>query len=225
MTGRRGGGAGPIRVALADDHALVRAGLAALLAPEPDIEVVGEAGDGPGAIALALAEPHPDVLLVDLALPGLPGLEVARRVLEATDEVAVLIVSMHKDDDYVLAAIRAGAAGYVVKEGAAHELPAAIRAAAEGRLYLSPIVARAAREPTPAAARAALATPADLTPRERDVLVLVADGLSTKEIATRLGISVKTADAHRQALMRRLGIHDVAGLVKFALRHGLTMLQ
>jgi DNA-binding NarL/FixJ family response regulator len=212
-----------IRVAIADDHALVRAGLVALLAQEPDIRVVREAGDGPGAIAIAQEE-RPDVLLVDVALPGLSGLEVARRVLDQVESVAVVIVSMHKDDDYVLAAIRAGAAGYVVKEGAADELVAAVRAAAEGRLYLSPIVARAGGAATPAAARAALAQPSDLTPRERDVLVLISDGLSTKEIGSRLGISVKTADAHRQALMRRLGIHDVAGLTKFALKHGLTTL-
>lgn len=214
-----------IRVAIADDHALVRAGLAALLTREEGIAVVGEAGDGPSAVEIALAE-RPDVMLVDVALPGFDGLEVARRVLEGCETCAVVIVSMHKEPDYVLAAIRAGAAGYVVKDGAADgrdEL--LVRAAAEGRLYLSPSVEGAVEAaPTPAAARAAHAHPSSLTPRERDVLVLVADGLSTKEIANRLGISVKTADAHRQALMRRLGIHDVAGLTKFALRHGLTTL-
>ena len=210
----------PIRCVIADDHALVRAGLAALLAQETDMQVVGEAGDGKTAIELARTL-KPDVLLVDLALPGLPGLEVAQRVVAETPAVRVVIVSMHKSEEYVFAAIRSGAAGYVVKEDAAQELPLAVRAAAEGGIYLSPMVAESTRgradDPPPP-----VASPQALTPREREVLVLISEGLSTKEIAKRLGISVKTADAHRQGLMRRIGIHDVAGLVKFAVRHGLT---
>ncbi len=214
----------PIRCVVADDHALVRAGLVALLAREPDVRVVGEAGDGPSAVRVA-AESRPNVLLIDLALPGLPGLEVIRQVRALAPELAVVVVSVHKGEEFVFEALRAGASGYVVKEDAAGELPAAIRTAADGRVYLSPAVARAVREGGAAAGEEAPrphATPAALSPREREVLVLIAEGLSTKEIAARLGISVKTADAHRQGLMRRLGIRDVAGLVKFAVRHGLT---
>lgn len=209
-----------IRCVIADDHALVRAGLVALLSQEGDIEVVAEAGDGPSAVRAAI-EGRPDVLLIDLSLPGLSGLDALREVRARAPEVAVVVVSMHKGEDFVFQALRAGAAGYVVKEDAAGELPQAIRTAAQGSVYLSPAVARVVKE-APGVPRPAFARPSDLSPRERDVLVLIAEGLTTKEIAARLKISVKTADAHRQGLMRRLGIHDVAGLVKFAVRHGLT---
>jgi len=207
-----------IRVLLADDHAIVREGLRALLSREPDLQVVAEAGDGREALRLA-QETRPDVAALDLSMPLLNGLEAARQMAAWERGPRTILLTMHADDHYVLEALRAGVRGYVLKKQAAADLVRAIREVASGAAYLSPaistIVADAIRTPAPA--------PEDnLTPREREVLQLVAEGKTTKEIATILGVSVKTADAHRTRLMQKLDLHDVAGLTRYAIRQGLT---
>lgn len=205
-----------IRVVLADDHALVRDGLRAVLAREPDIAVVGEAADGREALRVTEAA-RPDVVVLDLSMPLLNGLEAARQLSRGRGPRAIL-VTMHTEDRYVLEALRAGVHGYVLKKQAAGDLVRAIREVAAGHVYLSPGVGAAVAE----ALRTGGPLPEDrLTPREREVLQLVAEGKTTKEIAAILNVSVKTAEAHRTRLMQRLDIHDVAGLTRYAIRQGL----
>jgi DNA-binding NarL/FixJ family response regulator len=206
-----------IRVLLADDHAIVREGLRALLAREADLRVVGEAGDGREALRLA-QETHPDVAALDLSMPLLNGLEAARQIAAWARGPRCILLTMHTEDRYVLEALRAGVRGYVLKKQAGEDLVRAIREVAAGAVYLSPgisaTVADAVRSPRP--------TPVGpLTAREREVLQLVAEGKTTKEIAVILGVSVKTADAHRTRLMQKLDIHDVAGLTRYAIRQGI----
>lgn len=205
-----------IRVVLADDHALVRDGLRAVLAREADIAVVGEAADGREAVAVTAAA-RPDVVVLDLSMPLLNGLDAARQVARFRGPRTILI-TMHTEDRYVLEALRAGVRGYVLKKQAAADLVRAIREVAAGRVYLSPGVGAAVAE----AIRTGGSLPEErLTPREREVLQLIAEGKTTKEIAAILNVSVKTADAHRTRLMQRLDIHDVAGLTRYAIRRGL----
>lgn len=210
-----------IRVLLADDHALVRAGFRALLEGLPGIQVVGEAGNGREALNL-IQQTRPDVVLMDIAMSGLNGLEATARATRDNPHVRVIILSMHANEEYVLQALRAGAAGYLIKDADLAELELAVRAVARGETYLSPAVSkhviaeylrRTAGEPSPLSL---------LTPRQREILQLIAEGLTTKEIAHTLGISVKTVETHRAALMERLDIHDVPGLVRFAVRTGLV---
>jgi DNA-binding NarL/FixJ family response regulator len=212
----------PLRVLLADDHAIVRDGLRAVLEAEPGVSVVAQVSDGPAALA-AIEQHKPDVAVLDIQMPGLTGLEVARQVVASGARTKIVLLSMHKEDAFVRAAVDAGVAGYVVKEDAARELTQAIRAAHRGDVYLSPRVAgqvmQAVRAGTGAAAAGARA---QLTPRERDVLRLLADGLTSKEIAGKLNLSPKTVDGHRTAIMDKLAIRNVAGLVKFAIRNHLT---
>ena len=207
-----------IRVLVADDHAIVREGLRALLSREPDLQVVAEAGDGREALRLA-QETRPDVAALDLSMPLLNGLEAARQMAAWERGPRTILLTMHADDRYVLEAIRAGVRGYVLKKQAAADLVRAIREVAGGAVYLSPaisaVVTGAIRTPAPASEQR-------LTPREREVLQLVAEGKRTKEIATILGVSVKTADAHRTRLMQKLDLHDVAGLTRYAIRQGVT---
>jgi DNA-binding NarL/FixJ family response regulator len=210
----------PITVLLADDHALVRSGIRSLLDGVAGIEVVGEAGDGHDALRLAAAL-RPDVLLLDIKLPSLNGLEVADRLAREQPGVKVVMLSMHDNEEYVLHALRAGAAGYLLKDATVPELEMAIRSVARGETYLSPpvskhLVGEYLRRAT------GDGVPELLTPRQREVLQLVAEGHSTKEIAARLTLSVKTVETHRAQLMERLDIHDVAGLVRYALRVGLV---
>jgi DNA-binding NarL/FixJ family response regulator len=205
-----------IRVLLADDHALVRDGLRAVLAREPDIQVVGEADDGREALRLA-ASAKPDVAVLDLSMPLLNGLDAARQ-LARDRRSRTILVTMHADERYVLDALRAGVHGYVLKKQAAADLVRAIREVAAGRVYLSPGVGATVAE---AIRTGAAPREERLTPREREVLQLVAEGKTTKEIAAILNVSVKTADAHRTRLMQRLDIHDVAGLTRYAIRTGL----
>jgi two-component system, NarL family, response regulator NreC len=206
-----------IRVLLADDHVLVREGLRALLAKEADIQVVAEAGDGREAIRVA-RETRPDVAAMDLSMPLLNGLEAARQMATWDRPPGVILLTVHSEDRYVLEAIRAGVRGYVLKKQAAADLVRAIREVSGGGVYLSPGISAAVIEAV-RSPQAPMEEP--LTAREREVLQLVAEGKTTKEIAVLLGVSVKTADAHRTRLMQKLDIHDIAGLTRYAIRQGI----
>jgi DNA-binding NarL/FixJ family response regulator len=210
-----------IRVLLADDHALVRAGIRSLLERLDGIEVVAEAGDGHETLRLAGVH-HPDVVLMDIGMPGLNGLEAAGRLAKEGSSSRVLILSMHTSEEYVLKALRSGAAGYLIKASAASELEAAIRAVARGETYLSPSVSkyvvdqyvrRTAADDEPLSA---------LTPRQREILQMIAEGNTSKDIARKLELSHRTVETHRAQLMERLDVHDLAGLVLFAVRVGLV---
>lgn len=217
---------GAIRVMLADDHTLLRAGVRALLHTVPEVDVVAEARNG--REALALLEAHrPHVLLMDIAMPGMNGLEALPRISKSHPEVRVIILSMHATEEYVCQAFRAGAAGYLLKDAAAAELELAVKTVAGGETYITPAVCRhlvddyLRRGDEPGN----LTAPELLTPRQRETLQLIAEGKSTKEIARVLDISVKTVETHRQQLMERLDIHDIAGLVRFAIRNRLVHLD
>lgn len=209
----------PTRILLADDHALVRAGIWALLEKLPGVVVVGEASDGHEALALS-DKTRPEILLTDIAMPGLGGLALVAQAMRTRPSLKVIILSMHANEEYVMAALKSGAAGYLLKDAVAAELGLALAAVARGETYLSPAISRRVLDAY--LARTTGAPPPDpLTPRQREVLRLVAQGRNTKEIAADLGLSVKTVETHRAQLMERLGIHDVPGLVKYALRTGL----
>jgi DNA-binding NarL/FixJ family response regulator len=208
------------RVLLADDHSLVRAGLRKLLESVPDLEVVGEVGDGLALLAL-VAQLQPDLVLMDIAMPGLNGLEATARVMKDWPRTRVLILSMHQNEEYVRQALRHGAAGYLLKDAAPLELDQALAAVLRGETYLSPAVSRGVLNDYVQRLRSEESPAAQLTPRQREVLQLVAQGLSTKEIARRLDLSVKTVDTHRTQMMKQLDIHEVAGLVRYAMRVGL----
>jgi DNA-binding NarL/FixJ family response regulator len=211
----------PMRVLLADDHTLIRAGLRTLLESLQGVEVVGEAGDGHEALRLAEVL-RPDVVLLDVGMPGLNGLEVAGRLVTSDPAIRVLILSMHTSEEYVLRALRAGCAGYLLKGSAVSELEIAVRAVARGETYLSPAVSKRVVDDYVSRTGGA-ADPLDaLTPRQREILQLAAEGHSSKEIAQTLGLSPRTVEAHRAQLMERLDIHDLAGLVRFAVRVGLV---
>ena len=209
-----------IRVVLADDHTLVRSGLRALLEGLEGVEIVAEAADGRDAVRLAVQH-RPDVVVMDIAMPELNGLEAAEQITKECPEVRVLILSMHADEAYVAAALAAGAAGYVMKSGGAAELELGLRAVARGQSYLTPAVAKQVLAGT--VGPGAAAERWRLTPRQRETLQLIAEGHSTKEIAHKLGVSVKTVETHRAQLMERLDIHDVAGLVRYAIRAKLVL--
>jgi DNA-binding NarL/FixJ family response regulator len=209
-----------IRVLLADDHALVRAGIRSLLNAMDEVEVVAEASSGEEAIELA-ASSRPDVVLMDIAMKGITGLEAAARMRSRNPEARVVILSMHSGEEYVLQALRAGAAGYLLKDAATGELELALRSVMRGESWLSPAVSRQVVEGYAQRAGGEQA-PEVLTARQREVLRLVASGKSTKEIAFLLNLSVKTVETHRAQIMERLGIRDVAGLVRYALRTGLV---
>ena len=210
-----------VRILLADDHTLVRAGIRSLLESVPGLTVVAESGDGREALEL-IVKHRPDVALLDIGMPGLSGIEVARRCAQESPRTKVIILSMHADATYVRQAMRAGVAGYLLKGAAVVELPFAVESVMRGETYLTPRISQAVvdgylrdggDEPTPLEA---------LTDRQREILQLVAEGKSTKEIAHLLDLSVKTVETHRTRIMERLDIHDVPGLVRFALRAGLV---
>ena len=209
-----------VRIVLADDHALVRAGIRALLEKLPGVEVVGEAGNGREALELAKTL-MPNIVLLDISMSELGGLEALPRIVKNFPAVKVLILSGHANEEYVLRALRCGAAGYILKDAAAEELGHAIKSVAQGQTYLSPSVSRTVVENYLQRAAGEEGPIEELTARQREVLQLVAEGRNTKEIACLLGISIKTAEAHRLQLMARLDIHDVAGLVRYAIRTGL----
>ncbi len=218
--GQQGARGGMIRVLLADDHALVRAGIHSLLQGMREVQVVGEASSGEEAVELADRE-RPDVVLMDIAMKGITGLEAAAQMRERYPEVRVVILSMHAGEEYVLQALRAGAVGYLLKDAATGELELALRSVMRGESWLSPSVSRQVVEGYMHRTGGETA-PEVLTARQREVLKLVAGGKSTKEIAFLLNLSVKTVETHRAQIMERLGIRDVAGLVRYALRTGLV---
>ncbi len=205
-----------LRVLLADDHAIFRQGLRGLLERE-NFQIVGEAGDGREAILRATAL-SPDIAALDLSMPLLNGLDAAREITRASPRTRVILLTMHSEDPYVMEALRAGIKGYVLKTQAATDMVQAIQEVSRGRVYLSPGVSQAVV--TAYLARTEL-PPDPLSPREREVLQLVAEGKTTKEIAGVLGLSVKTAESHRTRIMEKLDIHATAGLVRYAIRRGL----
>jgi DNA-binding NarL/FixJ family response regulator len=209
-----------VRVLLADDHTLVRAGLRKLLESIPDMQVVGECGDGLELLAL-VEELQPQLVLMDIAMPGLNGLEATARLLKQWPAVKVLILSMHQNEEYVRQALRYGAVAYLLKDAAPLELDLAIQAVRAGGTYLSPAVSRGVLSDYVQRLRSEDVGGDALTPRQREVLQLIAEGLSTKEVARRLDLSVKTVETHRSQLMKQLDVHEVTGLVRYAMRTGL----
>jgi len=210
-----------IRVLLADDHTLVRAGIRALLELIERVEVVAESEDGRDALEL-IGKHRPDVALLDIGMPGLSGLEVAKRAQKDSPRTRVVILSMHADASYVTQALRAGVAGYLVKGAAVAELPLAIKAVMRGETYLTPKISRSVVEKFLDDGEPMADPLSGLTSRQREILQLIAEGRTTKEIAGVLEVSVKTVETHRARLMERLDIHDVPGLVRFAIRAGLV---
>lgn len=210
----------PIRVLIADDHMIVRTGIRHVLESESGFEVVGEAANGPDVLTLA-AKLQPDVVVLDISMPGESGLKLAAQLRNSTPEPRVLILSMHDNAEYVLESVRAGADGYLLKDTAATELRNAIRAICRGESYFSPPIAGRLRD----ALRGEHTTPAgsldQLTGREREVLLGVVRGQTNKEIATDLGISHRTVETHRESLMKKLQIRTVAELTRFALAAGI----
>ncbi len=211
----------PIRILVADDHALVREGLRYVLDTEADFEVVAEARNGREAVELALHH-QPDVIVLDITMPEETGLKAAERLRELLPSARVLMLSMHDQTEYVRESMRIGTHGYILKNSAGEELRAAIRAVHAGGTFFSPAVVRKLTGAPPAEVTNAAALLDTLTPRERDVLDGVARGLTNKAIAGELGISRRTVEAHRESLMRKLEIHNVAGLTRFALEVGLA---
>lgn len=218
----------PIRLILVDDHLLVRAGVRLLLENLPDFQIIAEAGNGLDALEL-IGEHLPEIVLMDIALPGLNGLDLTERVKKEFPSVRVLLLSMHNSEEYVLRAMRLGAAGYLLKDTSPQELEMALRAVARGEAYLSPAISRHVidgyvQRTSPANSNDSPANPAgkQLSPRQQEILKLIAEGQTTKEIAGQLGIKVKTVDTHRTSLMKELDLHDIAGLVRYAIRVGLV---
>ncbi len=206
-----------IRILLVDDHAVVRQGFRMILAAQADMEIVGEAGNGREAIAKA-AELHPDVVVMDVAMPELNGIEATRRLLETSPQTRVLALSMHKDSVYVREILRAGARGYLLKDSIDVDFLTAVRAVAKGEGYLSPAVSDAVLTDY----RKHVSDPLDLlSSREREVLQMIAEGKTNKDVAGVLNLSVYTVDAHRGRIMEKLNLHSTGELVRFAVRKGL----
>ncbi|MGB9611021.1 MAG: response regulator [Bryobacteraceae bacterium] len=206
-----------IRILLADDHSMVRQGFRRILEAQADFEIVGEASDGREAIALA-EQLRPDIVVMDVAMPGLNGIEATRRIVESSPRTRVLALSMHRDSVYVREILRAGARGYLLKDAFDADLVAAVRAVARGEGYIAPAVADSVLSDY----RQHVSDPLDLlTAREREVLQLIAEGKTNKEIAALLNLSVYTVDAHRGRIMEKLNLHSAGELVRFAIRKGL----
>jgi two-component system, NarL family, response regulator NreC len=206
-----------IRILLADDHAVVRQGFKMILSSQPDMEIVGEAGNGREAVELAESL-KPDIVVMDVAMPELNGIEATRRLAGSTPFARVVALSMHKDNVYVREILRAGARGYLLKDSVAADVVAAIRAVAKGESYLSPAVSNAVLDDY----RKHVTNPIDLlSSREREVLQMLAEGKTNKEIAVVLNLSVYTVDAHRGRIMEKLNVHSINELVRFAVRNGL----
>lgn len=213
----------PVRIAIADDHRMVREALAGLLLGHPDLEIVGEAGDGRGALEV-VERTAPDLLLLDVGLPDMTGVDACRQIRSTHPKVRVIAVTGHADRRFLEEMLQAGAAGYVVKADAATELVKAIRVVAAGGTFVSPLAAAAMSAP-PSTKDGNHARPATcLGRREREVLTLIAEGERSASIAARLGIATATVESHRRNIMRKLGLHNVAELTKYALREGLAHL-
>jgi DNA-binding NarL/FixJ family response regulator len=212
-----------INVLLVDDHIIVRQGVRALLVAENDLTIVGEAQTGREAVQLAI-ELHPDVVVMDLAMPRLNGCEATRQLVKAVPTAKVVVLSTYSDDDHLQQALAAGAAAYLLKQTAAADLVQAIREVRKGNAYFSPAIAKRLREKTstpPPQDASVKAANLELTPREAEVLQLIAEGFANKQIAGELGLSVKTVEKHRQQVMYKLNIHDIAGLVRHAVEKGI----
>jgi DNA-binding NarL/FixJ family response regulator len=215
----------PIKIILADDHQIVRQGLRILLEAEPDMEIIAEADNGRKVLKL-VQELLPDVIIMDLSMPELNGIEATRQILSEAPAVKVIALSMHSDSLFVLNMIKSGASGYLLKDCALEELVKAIRAVVDHRTYLSPGVSDIViRDFMTSSQTTNVSAFSVLSPREREVLQLMAEGRSTNQIAEGLGVSVKTVEAHRKQIMTKLGIHSVAELTKYAIRQGLTSLE
>lgn len=210
-----------MRVLLADDHALVRLGFRGLLRSLEAVEVVAEASDGREALEL-IRTLHPSVALVDIAMPGLNGLELTARVAAECPQTRMIVLSMHESEQYALWAVQAGVSGYLLKGASLEELEAAIRAVGRGEKYFCPAILRHITEHLRHGGGPVVTRYDSLTPRQREILQLIAEGHSTKAIAKRLGIVLKTAEAHRTQLMERLGVHSVAEVVHFAIQAGVV---
>jgi DNA-binding NarL/FixJ family response regulator len=214
----------PVRIIIADDHRIVREGLRHLLEKRTDFKVVAEAPDGESAVRLA-KELSPDVVILDISMPGLNGIEATRRILAERPGVKVLALSMHSDRRFVIETLKAGASGYVLKDSAFDELARAIEVVMARGAFLSPAITEmVVRDYVTQAGVDDAAAFSVLTPREREVLQLMAEGESTKAIAGRLAVSVKTVETYRQQIMEKLDLHSVAELTKYAIREGLTEL-
>ncbi len=214
------------RVILADDHKLVRAGIKSLLEDSEGVEVIGEAGDGREAVRLT-GKLKPDMVFLDIAMPELNGLQAAEMIKKDYPEVDVVILSMYLDEEYVIQALKAGASGYLLKDSAPNELRLALDTIKQGKVYISPALPRAMIEDYKERLRTA-SSPGEvpekkevLTSRQKEVLQLIAEGNSTREIAEKLFISIKTVETHRSQLMKKLGISDIPGLVRYAMKKGL----
>jgi DNA-binding NarL/FixJ family response regulator len=212
----------PIRVMLADDHPIVRAGIREALKELPGVDVVGEASDGRAAIELVKTT-HPDVVFMDISMPGLNGLEATERIIKTFPKVRVVILSRHDNQEYYWRALRMGASGYLLKNAVIAELKSALQRVAGGEIYLSREISTRLRTKLPLDQIASARSPVEqLTQRQREILQLIAEGQTTKEIALTLKLSAKTVEYHRMQLMQRLKIFDIPGLVRFAVRTGLV---
>jgi DNA-binding NarL/FixJ family response regulator len=210
-----------IQVLLVDDHVLVRAGIRTLLEKIPNVKVVAEAASGREALELVKTK-LPDLVLMDIAMANLNGLEALSRIAKDFPEAKVMILSAHANEEYVIRALRGGAAGYMLKDSATAELELAVSSVREGKTYLSPSISRTAIDNYLERMGDVVSPLEQLTSRQREILQLIGEGKNTKEIASNLEISVKTVESHRLQLMERLRIHDVPGLVRFAIRTGLV---
>jgi DNA-binding NarL/FixJ family response regulator len=214
-----------IKILLADDHKIVRDGLRALIEKEPDMAVVAEACDGRTTVRKA-KELMPHIIIIDISMPDLNGIEAARQIMSNTPNTKIIALSMHSDRRFVMNMLEAGAAGYLLKDSAFEELSMAIKTVLSGKPYLSPAIAGVVvedvmRHSSQKTSRAKI----ELTPREREVLQLLAEGHTTKHIASQLNVSVKTVETHRRQVMEKLDTHSVAELTKYAIREGLTSLE
>jgi DNA-binding NarL/FixJ family response regulator len=208
------------RILLVEDHVVLRQGLKALFAYEPDLEIVGEAGDGHEALEL-ISELHPDVILMDISMPGLNGIETTQQIRRRYPQIKVVALSMHTDEEYVFQMLRAGASGYVLKQSNSMEVLLAIRTALTGGSFLSPLISNTViNEYIQRVGAGGYSSSHLLTKREREVLQFLAEGFSNQEIAQQLNISVKTVESHRSNMMNKLGLSNKTELIKYAIRQG-----